>query len=746
MTSRKLFLTDCRENFKRRNWVFWLQFLAYFVSFPGALILGLNNVQRGYAYDPTQMMRRLDSFTKQVLNLNLWISALIVGLAVLVGIQGFSWLHDKKQVNFYHSQPVSRGRRFLVIWFNGIAGFLVAYLINLVLGLGVASSYGCLSAEVLAQIPQAILGHLLLFLSIYHVAIVAVMLTGYTLVSLMGTVVLLAYEVGLRAIINEYAQQFFYTYSSWESENILNPFFSPLILFFRYQVNRYNGPYSRLHYSYSESMFTMAGLVLLYGILGWLLYKHRASESHGKSISFSKVKEPLRVLLLLVMGTLGGLFVYSVSGSSEVLGIAGAIFVTIIGHGVIQLIYEVDFKAIRKNLPGLGISVLLVTAFFVFFRWDLMGYDDKIPDKDKVESLALVLEDRYWDGRRVLPDGTEVSIDNYLYTELKLKDVDLVYQLLDNRISYEGYGSGQNNNVSGMEVVFRLKNGKTRYRVLYIDKDDNLEVLNEIFHSEEYQKVTSQVMEDDFVDNFRIFQAEYDNGRMNYALPAEQVRALVEAYVKDVQNADFSELYYGIPIGRLTIGGEGIQNPKYVNEWRVAIYPGFDHTCALLRQEGILPQAVCDEDYLASIRSVSLYYYEDTGSTQITGPEAVEMAREIVKKRILLVKEDSGLTREDYEEDTALAGFYPVEEVRLKEVLDSSYLQEMDSVDQYRYETGEEVYEVIVEQYTGQPSSTGGEAYADTKTDYGEGYYSDHYFLQADQVPEFLKQMGVFPE
>lgn len=742
MTSKSLFLADCIENFKRRNWVFWMQFLSFFICFPGALILGLNSTRARYENNPAVLDIHLAEFTKKVFHMNEWTSALIVGLAVLAGIQGFAWLQDKKQVNFYHSQPVSRNRRFLVIWINGVVGFLAAYLVNMALGIGAAAGYGCMSGELLAQVPHAILGHFLLFLSIYHVAIVAVMLTGNTLVSLMGTGVLLLYELSLRVLYHGYAGYFFRTYNGWERDKIFNTFLSPLVTFFRYQLNQDRGRYARLQYSYSETMFTMAGLVLFFGISGWLLYKNRPSESHGKSISFSKIKALLRILLLLLIGTAGGLFIYSISASSEVLGIGGAIFVTVIGHAVIQLIYEVDFRAIRKNLPGLGASILMVVVVFIIFRWDVFGYDQKIPEKDRVESLSLVLEERYWDGRRVLPDGTEVNIQNYQNAELKLTDVNLVYRLLDNRLSFEEYSEEENANFIRLDVLFRLKNGKNTYRSLYVEEEENLEIFNEIFHTEAYQKVTNQVMEDNFVDDFRIFQAQYNNGRMEYAIPAEQVRAVAEAYAQDVNNAVFSDLYYDIPIGQLILGGEGIQNPKYINEWRVPIYPSFTKTRALLKQSGILPEAVCSQEYLDSIKSISLYYDEEAESTETVVQNAygerIEVAAEVTRKRIVLVPEDSRLTEANYEADTSLAGFFRLSQEEIKALLDPAYLQQLDTLDNYRYHSGEEVYEVIVERYTKEGSAE--EAYADTKTYYGSGYYSDAYYLKESRVPEFLQE------
>ena len=717
MISKKLFLADCIENFKRRDWVFWLQLLVFFFCFPGALLLGLNSITQSYSDNPDRLWEKSVRYTELTFDLNTWIGIVIVGLAILAGIQAFAWLHDKKQVDFYHSQPVSRNRRFLVIWINGILSFAVSYGINLLLGTAVAASYGCLSGEILAAVPKTALAYLLLFMAIYHVAIVAVMLTGHTLVSLIAVVVLLAYEVVIRALYCTFASAFFRTWSSMESvNNIEGTFFSPIPTFFRYSVGRHSSLYGVEKLTYTETMFTMTGLVFFFGLLGWLLYKARASESHGKSISFARIKEPLKVLLLVVLGLAGYLMIYGISGSSTVLGIGGAIFTIFLGHAVIQLIYEVDFRAIRKGLVSLAISIAILVFTYGAFRWDIFGYDDRIPSQAKVESVALSLARGHWDGNRILPDGTEVNTEEYWHAEMELTNLGMVYRLLDNRINKEQFSDYEN--LYRLEVVFNLKNGKTSYRNLYFSYQDNLEVMNEIFHTPEYQQTTNQVMEDDFFVNYRIFEADYEDGRMEYEVPADRLKQLAEAYVKDVNSTDFAQIYDTVPLGRLYLGGKGIQNKEFVNQWRVIIYPSFTNTIAVLEQCGIKAQAVCDQEYLDGIRRISIIYSEDEAKA----------SAEDNRKHIVFLNKEAGdeLSQDLYENVTAI---YHEEPARLKEILDNAYLSQLIYWNHYGAQISADEIEVIVELY--QP-----ESYAVGKS---TSFYHTYYFNEG-KIPEFVQR------
>lgn len=715
MISKRLFLADCIENAKHRGWVFWLQVLTFFISFPGALLLGLNSIsqRRNWGYQQ-EVNKQLIEFTRKTFAISEWSSIFIVLLAVLAGIQAFSWLHNKQQVNFYHSQPVSRNRRFLVIWFNGIVSFILSYGINLGLGMLVAASYGCLSGEMVMFIPEAILAHLLLFMAVYHVAIVAVMLTGYTLVSLVATVVLLCYEFAVRVLYWSYAASFFRTYGSRESDKVLNTLFSPLVIFFRYIFSRNSDGYQMVKYTYSETMFTMAGLVILFGLAGWLLYKVRPSESHGKSISFSKIKIPLEIFLLLLLGSAGGLFIYELSGRSEVLGIGGAIFSVCILHVVIWLIYETDFRAARRELAGLGFSAVAVVFIFAVFRWDIFGYDEAIPQQKKVESVALSFRNNYMDNKRVLSDGTDVSAMNYWPVEMELTELDMVYGLLNNRVNPKEFEQAEG--LSGIEVVFKLKNGKTIDRYLYFSYPDNLAVLNEIFHTPQYQTTTNQLMEENFAEEFNIFKAEYDNGRMNYAVPDEQVKALLEAYVKDVNSVDFADIYDTIPIGRMMVGGQGIKNSEFVNQWLAPIYPSFINTISLLKKSGIAPQAVCDEDYMEQVKSITITY---------TDYEALETgASSGVRKRIVFVNEGLEVGEDYILSERPDAWSYEKTE-RLKEILDSAVLEELGYWQEYGggYPNGN--YYIVVE------------------IKEGEKLYSniEHFRFRTEQIPEFVQKV-----
>ena len=614
--SRKaVFSFDVREDMKRRNWIFGISFLVFFCCFPGYLLLRLNSILSTYENADAEglllMQRRMDDVVSALFHSNGFLPVLIIFLAVLIGMQGFAYLHNKKQVDFYHSQPVSRKRRFTVLWFDGVVIFVVTYWVNMLLGMMVATVFGSMSGMIMTGAIKAFCLYLLLFLGIYHLAMIAVLLTGNTLVSLLMMGLLLGYELAARVITLLMASSFFITFGSGKENKIFDTIFSPIVNIYKYIILA--GRQGR-YYSYDGKVYTYGniavGLLLLaivFGIVSYFLYQMRASESHGNSISFPKMKEILRFALLLVFGIFCTYAVYFVAGESVILGILGAVFSVALGHAVIQLIYEVDFRAIRKKLVTAVVSLVSVIVVFLAFRYDWIGYDSRIPKQSKVESVYVSLAaESFGDSNYVMPDGTEVY-RWYRARNMEITDLDTIYALLENRELvtkdtrnyYKGYES--------IEIKFRMKNGKTQNRRLYLNYEENLELLNQIYHMDAYQLANNQVMEENFVDNYRIISATYNNGFGNVTAPIEvDMHALVEAYKKDVENADYEEVYYNYPKAQISLLGVGMQNEEYRNSWNILIYDSYKNTIALLEQAGINHNNVFDNAYRNRIQKIEI--------------------------------------------------------------------------------------------------------------------------------------------
>lgn len=75
---------------------------------------------------------------------------IVLALAAIIGMQGFSYLFDRRKVDLYHSVPVSKNRRFFVVYVNGLTIYLTANLSGLILGMIIAASQNAVNGEVIA--------------------------------------------------------------------------------------------------------------------------------------------------------------------------------------------------------------------------------------------------------------------------------------------------------------------------------------------------------------------------------------------------------------------------------------------------------------------------------------------------------------------------------------------------------------------------------------------------------------------
>jgi ABC-2 type transport system permease protein len=135
----------------------------------------------------------------------------------------------------------------------------------------------------------------------------------------------------------------------------------------------------------------LAALVLFY--LGLVLNRGRPSEAAGHAISFKTARPIIKYPIVLVITLLGGLFFSSIAAGGSGAGIAWMIFGFVCGaalsHFVMEIIYSFDFKAIFKNIKGLGIFCVVFAAAAACMGLDLTGYDRYIPARDSIEGVSI---------------------------------------------------------------------------------------------------------------------------------------------------------------------------------------------------------------------------------------------------------------------------------------------------------------------------------------------------------------------
>ena len=188
MTSRNSFWASSVENHKRRIWVWIVAVLAQIAAYVGVLTVYLSRVRmwnaEGAYRKAEEYQKALYQATQDALGFQDNLLPILIGLAIIIGMQGYSYLYDQKKVDMYHSVPVDKNRRFMVIYLNGIIIYLTTTLASLLTGVVLAAVQRAVNDEVMAVIGLGFLWNLLMFLVLYHTVILSVMLTGNRFITL----------------------------------------------------------------------------------------------------------------------------------------------------------------------------------------------------------------------------------------------------------------------------------------------------------------------------------------------------------------------------------------------------------------------------------------------------------------------------------------------------------------------------------------------------------------------------------
>lgn len=602
MTSKNSFWANSLENQKRRIWVWIVAFLMWLLNYVGVLTVYLSRIKYWYGEGA---YRNLEEFQKAFVQAaqdalgfqeSLFITVAIS--AVIIGHQGFAYLNDRRKVDMYHSVPVSKKRRFFVIYVNGIIIYLTAALFSLVIGTVVAAKQGAVTGSVLAVIGIAFVWNLIWFLVIYHTMILAVMLTGNNFVALCAFAVLSVYEYVLYSCIRTFKYNFFERVNDYYV-----PFGTKLSVLDDYTSHTYELKSMSKPQEMAQAALPYLGkwviLAMVLFIAAYVCYNKRMSEAAGKAIAFRKIKPVIKILVVVEVSMIVGGIVRDAAYENDMLMLTGMIVGAVICCAVMEVIYEFDLKCILHHWISSCAAVLCVLAVFCIFKFDLLGYDSYVPDADQVESVLFEPNADY--GNYWNEELEYVSRNSYLMEHMHITAVEDVLTLArkDQQESYEFM-----NDPRRVEVVYHLKSGRDVERAFWVDFDNpaNEELLNHIIGSKEYREGMYQIVQDDaFCDKVKTIT--YSNGCVSNALPLEDAETLREAYLKDLEQMDFSLLRKNFACGTITFGTPNYMSIEY------PVYDTYSNVISYLKERGVYYPVWLDAENIASI-TVTNYHNE----------------------------------------------------------------------------------------------------------------------------------------
>lgn len=606
MTSKNSFLASCRENQKRRVWVWIVAVLSQLLLYGGMTMIYLSRIKGVYANGgfktPNAFKEGMCQAARDALGFSDNLYGTIFLLAAIIGMQGFSYLFDRKKVDMYHSVPVSKDRRFAVVYINGIVIYLVANLSGMVLGTVIAASQGAVNMDVLATAGLAFVWNLFLFLAFYHMMMLAVMLTGNRFVTVCAYLTFVLYEYGLQSQISALKRIFFNTYSEYYlgAEPKLSVIYDCTIHIWNIK-NAQNAAAAAAIAMPIVEKWILIGTVFL--ALAYLAYKKRPSEAAGVAVAFPFMKPVAKVAVAIPVALLAGRMVYDTSYENELLQIAGMLAGGLIFCAAAEVLFDFDIRSIFRHLPSSGVALAGILAIFCIFKWDIFGYDSYIPEQNKVESIAISADgyyDNYWDENQQYLGQGEFEKENMFLT-----DVSPVLALAE---SVKGADTEQMGDARPVQILYRLTSGRMAARMIRVDYDDSgtEELLNQIFRTDAFKKGVFQGITDETSDA-DLTRITYSNGPARAVIPVEEAGRLREAWLKDMEQFDFTLVRHNRPCGILYFHYGDYNQRQWV------VYDSFENTVSALKKlEAYYPM----ELDAADIESVTVTCYHNELSQQ----------------------------------------------------------------------------------------------------------------------------------
>lgn len=611
MTSKISFSKMCKENMKRNLAVIFCTVFIYLMELL-AFVISLQNVFAN-KYQGKELIEMIQGTVTPRFAYH--VIAMIIGL--YLAYQGFGYLHDKMQTDFYASLPTKRSTNYKMILRNTLIIFIVPLILTSVCKLIILAAIGQMSGEIVLLVLKSVGYQFLAAASVWVLAVLAIVLTGNVLVGGLGWGVLAIYMPGLiKNLIPAYSAMFFQTYVSnyrGESGQIFT-YFSPISLVYGLTSDEKPGSY----------IIGILIWIIVIGILGYVLYLKRPAEAAGRAMAFEKANPVFRFLIVIPMALYSGLFLSEMSlQSSRIWLVVGILVGAILFHGIMEAIYQFDVHGLFSHKKQLLLTLMICYGFTAVFLFDLTGFDRWSPKKEKVASVEVSLDNMtfddgaYWGEK---PDG------------LSGKAIDVALELMDNAVIEENEKNLEEGSYVTANMTFHMKNGSVKYRKYMIDEKKSEEAIAKVFEETDFKN--------DYFSLYtsarsKIKKIEWDNTIEYQTLPfsKEEQDEFLDIYLGELSQMTYDELKANYPCGEFVVTTGRVFCPKQ-NGYRSKledtyyVYPTFKKTIAYLNDHGITTKQFGDYD-ISKIEVERLNDDFETEETNvITNRDVIEKYRD----------------------------------------------------------------------------------------------------------------------
>lgn len=504
------------------------------------------------------------------------IAILAMFIALFLAFDFFRYLHSKRQTDFFDSLPIRRRDAFLTRILSVCIIFAVPLMICFSLETVLLVVYHFFQMNYFINILWTLVCMLLIFLATMITAVLAMIMTGHPVIALLGFGVFSAYApIILQYIFPAYASQYFDTYASSNELSSYLYYASPIgasIKLVHGNVYRSWSPAGHM-----TDFIAILILIVFVGILSYILFQKRPSESAGRAMAFTKCNPVIRILLVIPLTLYVGLYLSQVASiGSKIWMVFGFVAGTILLHGIIESIFQFDIRGLWSHKQQMLGCFLAAIAIALIFWVDLFHYDEYLPKQEDLEAIAINLGEYYntseVDGISGEALDTAYQLTKNLVTQ---KYTPKEHSIVADTSTTQEYTS----KIHSAQVEYRFKNGTVKKRRYYVNMDVNREIIDKLYASKEYKDDICELYRDDWntVNDLRL-----SDGLTEVALnlTPEERNLLFETYLAEFTPFTYTQKEASTNVAHFIISKNITKGSS--SQYYCYVYPEFTQTIALL--------------------------------------------------------------------------------------------------------------------------------------------------------------------
>ena len=609
-----------KSSSKGQRWIPAFAMIAFLLAFPVAelILMGKWNER---SYTQSQLSYLYSSlWSSDFLTMG---AAVVAVTAFFAAVSGFWYLYSPRKVDFYHSLPVKRSTLFLHRVLLAVLYYLVPYVIMEFAAVCIGAARGYYSLSIMKKALILLVLHLLMYLLVYFSTVLVIACTGTMLMGALAWAGLFTYSIVLAVMLQLSGHLFFDTWyeGSYGILAAVRNLGSPLMVIVSF-IDRYSSG------SFGKQLLILILTLFIMAALSWMAFCRRRSENTGKALVYTWMEPVLSALITIPSGLGIGLIFYMIpeDSSKTAWWIFGMILGTILVHGILEVIYEMDFRRFFRRKVQLMIFGGVVAICALTMKMDLLGYDSYFPAYDNLQGVVINVSNLSYTEQLCNVEKKENGIYKIRYTATSDNSSGLLDQpVMKSKALYNSLKDIRLQNEKGK------KSGRRMY-VRYINKQGFSVCRSYNVSSAQAQNLMEALYDEQIwkENRYSFFQLDkqylkevtgiFCDGDIQtlFEKNAEKRQALAEALRKDILE-NGGQTVKDQPCAMLMFDYAGIPSEGYMDEWgmnvpavqegesvstSVLVYPAYKRTLVILEETGY-PLSM---DKL-SVEYIDVYYF-----------------------------------------------------------------------------------------------------------------------------------------